>query len=61
MHNSYDLDDASYMSFIKSIQHSVERLSAKPLRRKDPVGNKMLQSLCSLHKDTNTILILRNW
>lgn len=31
------------------------------MRRKDPVENEKLQSLCSLHKDINDVLILRNF
>lgn len=60
MHNLCGLDDPTDNSFVKSLQDSAKRLSAKPVRRKDPVDNDMLQSLCSLHKDTNDVLILRN-
>lgn len=60
MHNLCGIDDPTDNSFVKSLQDSAKRLSAKSVRRKDPVDDDMLQSLCSLHKDTNDVLILRN-
>lgn len=60
IHNLCGLDDPTDNSFVKSLQDSAKRLSAKPVRRKDPVDNDMFQSLCSLHKDTKYVLILRN-
>ncbi|XP_061185795.1 integrase/recombinase xerD homolog [Saccostrea echinata] len=60
MHSLCGLDDPTENSFVKSLQESAKRLAAKPVRRKDPIDNDMLQSLCSLHKDTDDVLILRN-
>lgn len=60
MHSIRGLDDPRDNSYVKSHQDSAKRLSAKPVRRKDPVDTDMLQSLCSLHKHTSDVLILRN-
>lgn len=60
IHNLCGLDDPTDNLFVKSLQDSAKKLSAKPVRRKDPVDNDMFQSLCSLHKDTNYVLILIN-
>lgn len=56
MHNLCGLDDPTDNSFVKSLQDSTKILSAKPVRRKDPIDNDMLQSLCSLHKTQNMFL-----
>lgn len=60
MHSICGLDDPTENSYVKSLQDSAKRLSAKPVRRKDPVDTEMLQSLCSSHKETSDVLILRN-
>lgn len=60
MYSICGMDDPTENSLVKSIQDSAKRLSAKHVRRKDPVHTKILQSLCLLHKDTSDVLILRN-
>lgn len=60
MPNLCCLDDPTDTSVVKSLQDSAEGLSAKPVHRKDPVDNAILQNLYSLHEDTNDVLILRN-
>lgn len=59
MHNLCGLDDPTDNLFVKSLQDSAKRLSAKPVHRKNPV-DYMFQSLCPLNKDTDDVSILRN-
>lgn len=44
------LDDPTDNSVVKSLQDSAKGLSAKPVRRRDPVDNEILQNLYSLLK-----------
>ena len=60
MHEISGLTDPTDISFVKSLQESSKRITARPVQRKDPVDSRLLQSLCEMYKNSTDLLVLRN-
>lgn len=52
--------DPTNNAFVKLLLESVKRLNGKPTVKKDPVNNDILIELCSMYKDNDDLLVIRD-
>ena len=53
--------DPTENAFTQSLQESVKSLNGKPFNKKDPVTSQMIIELCSQFKDSDDLMIIRDF